>query len=173
MGSEVIDMKKILSGAALAAFIFLPAYAADTLPNSGTYYVVNCGSNVAVEPLAATSGQNVFLKDFNQGGLQKFVLTRKIDPKTKLPTNKYTIKSANEAATLFLKPFPIVDHTAMIDPTPSVFTFKPSAEGIVVESVAQNGDAMYALPAEPFVELRFGPKAEDAKYKWKFVKVED
>ena len=168
-----LSSKKVLSGAALTALFMLPVHADEVLPNTGKYFIVNCGSDVAIEPLGATSGQNVFVKDFNRGGLQKFVVTRKIDPKTKLPTNKYTIKSANEADTLFLKPFPIVEHTAMIDPTVSVFTFKPAADGIVVQSVAQNGDTMYALPAQPFAELRFGPKADDAKYRWKFVKVED
>jgi hypothetical protein len=55
----------------------------DNLPNSGTYFIVSADSKEALQPVAGTAGQNVFLSEYNSSGMQKWVVTRKIDPKTK------------------------------------------------------------------------------------------
>lgn len=140
-----------------------------TLPDSGTYFITNVGSDEAIQPLGATPGQNVFMYPSSKSGMQKWVLIRKIDPITKKPTNRYTIKTAGET-TLYLQPHPSVsDHTSILLPETSTYSFKPTASGILIESVALNGDAMYAFANPPSNnEVRFGPSDGSTKFYWVF-----
>lgn len=147
---------------------------ATPLPDSGTYFIVNAASGDALQPSMASAGQNVFLKEFNKGGLQKWTLVRKVDPATKKPTNRYNIRLAGENAGLHFQPFPAPDHTAMISTDTSVFVLDSGEGGCLVKSVASNGDALYTYPYPPMdTEARFGPSDGSAKFRWNFIAVGD
>lgn len=172
------NIMKSLKTAAVAALltqsaIFAsPALAQGDLPASGTYFIVNCKTEQAVTPLAVTPGNNVFANEFNKSGVQKFTIERKVDLKTKQPTNRYTIKAANEEVTLYLAPHDMSVRTAIMDSSPSTYVLKPSDGAIVVESLKKSGDAMFTLNVPPCTEVRFGPNDGSDKYKWKFVPVQ-
>jgi hypothetical protein len=156
----------------LVAFAPVMAEVTDPLPESGTYFIVSALNEQAVQPAMPSAGQNVLLYDFNKGGVQKWTLTRKVDPKTHLPTNKYNIKLAGESTSLNLQPHPISDATAILG-DPSVYIFQPEEDGIVVRSVDRNGDAMFVVSSPPMKpEVHFGPKDESSKFRWKFVKAD-
>lgn len=142
----------------------------DNLPNSGTYFIVSAETKEALQPVAATVGQNVLLYEYNSSGMQKWVVTRKIDPKTKKPLNSYTIRLAGENNDLYLQPFPAPDHTCMISSGASTFSMAPAAASYVIKSAAQNGDALYTYPYPPMnTEARLGPNDGSQKFHWDFI----
>jgi len=143
---------------------------ADLLPNSGTYFIVSADTKEALQPEGNTAGQNVFLKEFNQSGMQKWIVTRKIDPKTKKPLNRYTIRLSGENADLYLQPFPAAEHTCMISNGASNFSLAKAGDSFQLKSSAQNGDALFAFPSPPsYTEARFGPSDGSTKYSWDFI----
>ncbi|MBS1993820.1 MAG: hypothetical protein JSS86_06245 [Cyanobacteria bacterium SZAS LIN-2] len=152
-------------------FTFGPANSqADPLPNSGTYFIVSADTKEALQPNGPTAGQNVFLYEFNQGGTQKWTVTRKIDPKTKKPLNRYTIRLAGENTDLYLQPFPAPDHTCMVSNGATDYTLAPGGGSFQIKSAALNGDALYTFPSPPGnTEAHFGPADGTAKYKWDFI----
>jgi len=157
---------------AITLFNFSPSALsqADPLPASGTYFIVSADTKEALQPEANTAGQNVFLHEFNQSGMQKWIVKRFIDPKTKKPLNKYTIRLTGENADLYLQPFPAQDHTCMISSGSSNFTLAKAGDSFQLKSSAQNGDALYAFPSPPGnTEARFGPADSAAKFNWDFI----
>lgn len=148
----------------------LPTWAdSDPLPNSGTYFIINASSDEALQPVGPTAGQNVLLYPFNKSGMQKWEINRRIDPATKKPTNKYTIKLAGESGLSF-QPHPVADSSAIISLDPSVFVLEPGDGGLLIKSVQLNGDALYIFPYPPMnTETRFGPDDSSNKFRWKFV----
>lgn len=141
-----------------------------TLPDSGTYFIINSASEEALQPAMASLGQNVLLQTFNRAGAQKWTLNRKIDPSTKKPTNRYTIRLAGESNSLYFQPHPAVDASAIISMDPSVFVLEAGEAGLLLKSVAKNGDALYTLSSPPSdTETRFGPNDGSAKFRWKCI----
>jgi hypothetical protein len=140
---------------------------ADPLPNSGTYFIVSADSKEALQPVGSTVGQNVFLYEFNKSGVQKWTVTRKIDPKTKKPLNRYTIRLAGENNDLYLQPFPSPDHTCMISSGASVCSLAPGGGSFQIKSATLNGAALYTYPSPPGnTEPHFGPADSAQKCKW-------
>lgn len=145
----------------------------DPLPMSGNYFIVSADTKEALQPNEPTSGQNVFLSEYNQSGMQKWTLKRKIDPKTKKPLNSYTIKLMGESNDRHLQPFPAADHTCMISIDPSVFSLSPVGGSFIIKSATLNGDALYTYPSPPGpTEARFGPSDNSAKFQWDFIPAE-
>jgi hypothetical protein len=143
--------------------------AADSLPGSGTYFITNCSSGEALQPVGPTPGQNVLLYPFTKSGMQKWTVTRLIDPKTKQPTNRYTILLAGETPDLVFQPHDIAERTAMISPGKSIYVLEPVDGAVLVKSVKRNGDALYIYPCPPMnTEAHFGPNDNSAKFQWKF-----
>lgn len=143
---------------------------APPLPDSGTYFIVNSASEQALQPVQPSAGQNVYLQSFNKGGMQKWTLTRKIDPASKKPTNRYNIRLAGENTTLQLQPHPVADCPAIVSTDQSTLVIESGEAGFLIKSVAQNGDALSILPAPPSdTETRFSPDDGSAKYRWSFV----
>lgn len=156
---------------ALVALLFaqLAVFAEDVLPDSGTYFIVNADKNLALEPLGATPGQNVFAKPYNKSGMQKWTINRIIDIKTKKPTNRYNIRVAGEVADLNFLPYPVADHTSMLGPEKSVYVLQPLSGAFVIKSVARNGDALFVQEVpESFTDVKFGPSDSTAKFQWVF-----
>jgi hypothetical protein len=140
------------------------------LPDSGTYFIVNVASEQALQPVMPSIGQNVFLQPFTRAGLQKWTINRKIDATTKKPTNRYTIKLAGETDGLNFQPHPSVDSSAIISLDTSVFVLDSSDAGILIKSVAKNGDALNTFSSPPSeTETRFSPDDGSAKFRWKFI----
>jgi hypothetical protein len=143
--------------------------AADSLPGSGIYFITNCSSGEALQPVGPTPGQNVLLYPFTKSGMQKWTVTRLLDPKTKEPTNRYTIQLAGETPDLVFQPHDIAERTAMIGSGKSIFVLEPSNGALLVKSVKRNGDALYIYPYPPMnTEAHFGPSDSSAKFQWKF-----
>lgn len=155
--------------ASLLMCLWMPAQAEVALPNSGTYFMVNSKSGEAVQPLGPTPGNNVFMYEFNKAGAQKWTITRLVDPKTKQPTNRYNIRLAGETEGLNFAPHWMTERTAILDGSKSTFVLAPSGEGLLVKSVAKNGDAMsiYPVPASK-TEVRFLPSDGSDKFLWVF-----
>jgi hypothetical protein len=146
----------------------LAAIADDVLPGSGTYFILNRSSGEALQPVAASVAQNVLMSPFDKSGSQKWTITRFLDPVTKKPTNRYNIRLAGEFQGLELQPHPSVsDHTALISIDKSVFVMQPKGDGLLLKSVAKNGDAMciYPVPNDR-AEVRFGACDDSDKYVW-------
>lgn len=166
---------KILQRAAilvsLLAFTSGPTIAeVPALPDTGTYFIVNSQSDEALQAGAASIGQSVFAQEFNKGGLQKWAVTRKIDPKTKKPTNRYTVRLGGEIPGLNFQPHPVTDSNAIISMDTSVFVLESGEGGYLVKSVAKNGDALCIYPSPPsYTETRFAPSDGSAKFRWKFI----
>lgn len=140
------------------------------LPDSGTYFIVSALNEEALEPGEAGVGQNVGLREFSRSGMQKWLLTRKIDASTKKPTNRYNIRLAGESQDLNFQPHPVAGMQAIISTDKSVFVLEPGDAGFLVKSVARNGDALYALVSPPSSdEAHFGPSDGSAKFRWKFI----
>ncbi len=153
----------------------VPSIGAETAeppkyPDSGTYFIVNAQSEQALQPVGASAGQNVYMAEFTKGGAQKWTITRKIDPVTKKPTNRYTIRLAGDNQGLNFQPHPSVDGSAIISTDTSVFVLDPGEAGYLVKSVSKNGDALFIYPSPPSeTETRFGPNDGSAKFRWKFI----
>jgi hypothetical protein len=169
-------LRTISLAVAAVAFSYLPVAAEETitqvltLPNTGTYFIVNADNGEALQPVAASLGQNVFTHEFNKSGTEMWAITRKIDPVTHKPTNRYTVKLAGQAPSLNFQPHPATDSSAIVSTDASVFVLEPDQSGIVVKSVAKNGDALYIYPSPPGpTETRFGPSDGSKKYHWAFI----
>jgi hypothetical protein len=163
--------RKIAIISMLLALFAVPAMAdIDALPDSGTFFIVNVSNEQALQPVGASIGQNVQLYEFKKGGTQKWTITRKIDLITKRPTNRYNIRLAGETPGLNFQPHPVTDSSAIISIEPSVFVLDAGETGILVKSVAKNGDALYIYPSPPGnTETRFGPDDGSTKFRWKFI----
>lgn len=149
---------------ALAAPVF-----AISLPDTGTYFIINNSSGEALQPVGAMVGQNVLMYTADKGGLQKWLVTRNIDPKTKKPTNRYNIRLAGENGELYLQPHDIAGATSILLPDRSTFVLEAGEDGIIVKSVKRNGDAMFIFPYPPMnAEARFGPSDGSSKFMWTF-----
>lgn len=145
----------------------------DGLPETGTYFILNAMSDQAMQPPMSSAGQNVLLYNFDKGGSQKWAVTRKVDPATNKPTNKYNIKLAGDSTQLYLHPHPIAASTAILSSDPTVYILQPEADAVAVRSVELNGDAMYMVSNPPMnAEVHFGAKDESSKFRWKFVKAD-
>lgn len=141
----------------------------DPLPNSGTYFITSNSNEEALQPNGAMVAQNVFTNEFTKSGMQKWTIDRKIDIKTKKPTNRYTIRLAGENMHLFFQPHPISDHTAMVGDDKAVYVFEKTDNGLVIKSVGLNGDALYSAPNPPMnTEVKFGPNDGSNKFRWTF-----
>jgi hypothetical protein len=157
----------------LIAFAPAIAESEDGLPDTGTYFILNALNEQAMQPAGLTAGQNVLLYEYNKGGTQKWTVTRKVDPVTHKPTNKYNVKLAGDSTQLYLQPHPITTATAILGGDPTVYIMQPETDGVVVRSVERNGDAMFIVSSPPMnPEVHFGPKDESSKFRWKFVKAE-
>lgn len=149
--------------------VLVPAFA-DALPNTGTYFIVSKSSGEAIQPVGGTPGQNVLLYPYNKSGMQKWSVTRHIDPKTKQPTNRYNICLAGETPDLEFQPHDIQDRTALITPGKSVMVLEPKNDALLIKSVKRNGDALFVFPYPPAnSEARFGPSDDSAKFLWDFI----
>ncbi len=160
----------------LLALLLVLSFTAPTaafsqdLPNTGTYFILNALNDEALQPNGGTAGQNVFLAEYTKSGMQKWTVTRKIDPKTKQPTNRYTIRLAGDSTKLYLAPFPAPNHTSMLDPNPSVYILQPQGDDLVIRSVDRNGDSLCCVANPPGPsEVQIQPKDETSKFQWKFV----
>ncbi len=169
-------MKNVALAAAATLIVLssLPGQAEPApLPNSGTYFITNMSSDEALQPVAGSTGQNVYVYEFKKSGMQKWAIDRKLDPKTKKPTNRYTIKLAGEAADLNFEPHPATDSSAILGMDKSTFVLESGEAGILIKSVAKNGDALYIYPNPPMdTETRFGPNDDSTKFRWKFTVAE-
>lgn len=148
---------------------FVLSAAAATLPDTGTYFIINKGSGEALQPNGPSVGQNVLCMEANKSGMQKWTVTRIIDPATKKPTNRYTIKLAGENPDLQLHPHDIADACALLNNGKSTMVLDAKEDGIIVKSVSRNGDAMYSYPSPPmYSETHFGPSDGSGKFLWIF-----
>ncbi|HEY9677513.1 MAG TPA: hypothetical protein V6C76_05865 [Drouetiella sp.] len=166
---------KVVALLALAVSFALTSKAAlaGELPATGTYFIINALNDQALEPLGGTPGQNVFLREFSKSGMQKWNIVRKIDPKTKQPTNRYTIKLAGDSTQLFLAPFPMPNHTSILDSSAHTYILQPLGDNLVVRCVERNGDSLCAVTVpELATEVQIQPKDDSTKFQWKFVKTE-
>lgn len=65
---------------------------------------------------------------------------------------------------------PSVDSSAIINLDTSVFVLDSSDAGILIKSVAKNGDALNTFSSPPSeTETRFSPDDGSAKFRWKFI----
>lgn len=145
----------------------LPVNADVKLPDTGTYFIVNASSGEALQPVDASPGQNVMAAPMTKAGAQKWHLTRKIDPKTKKPTNRYTIRLAGEIPDLNFQPHGVADRPAIISSGTSVMVLEPGADGFLIKSVTRNGDALFIYPVpEIGTEAHFGPNDGSSKFRW-------
>lgn len=164
-----MNLTKTIIGLAAALITTIVPALADTLPESGTYYIINNGSGEALQPVGPTPGQNVLLYPANKSGMQKWTITRLIDVHTKKPTNRYEIKLAGENGELNFQPHDIADRTALILPEKSVMVIDAQDAGLLVKSVKRNGDALFAFPYPPLnSEARWGASDGSTKYLWTF-----
>ncbi len=157
----------------------LPAYSQtnsasvqlDKLPNSGTYFVINAASTEALQPNAPSLGQNIFAVEFNRGGTQKWKLDRKIDPITKKPLNRYTMKLDGENGELNFQTHPsVADRPPILGMEQSTFTLEPGPDGFLFKSVEKNGDALFIAPQSiGNTETKFGPSDGSKKFRWNFL----
>jgi hypothetical protein len=166
--------QKVALTVSMVALACAPSLAqVNGLPDSGTYFIVNVASEEALQPVGASIGQNVFMSEFNKGGLQKWSIKRKFDLTTKKPTNRYTIALAGETTGLNFQPHPVADCSAIISIDPSVMVLEKGDAGLLVKSVAKNGDALYIAPSPPGpTETRFGPDDGSTKFRWKFIQAD-
>lgn len=158
---------------------FIPSYSQpggtvniDPLPNTGTYYIIPMGTNDALEPNAAMTGQNVFLKEFNRGGTQQWKVNRKIDPVTNQPLNRYTIRLAGENEELNFQPHPSVGAAIpIVGLDKAVYELQATQGGVFVRSVDRNGDGLFYNRNGSYVEPHFGPIDGSPKFVWNFLNV--
>ncbi len=172
-------IKLVFAIISLLLTTYIPSYSQpggtvnlDSLPKTGTYYIIPMGTNDALQPNAAMSGQNVFLTEFNKGGTQQWKVNRKIDPVTKRPTNRYTIRLAGENEELNFQPHPSVGSAIpIVGLDKAVYELQATQGGVIVKSVGRNGDAMYYTRTASFTEPHFGPNDGTAKFIWNFLDV--
>lgn len=172
-------IQKMAIAISLAAATIVPTIAPSmaevpTLPNTGTYFIVNLANEQALEAGQASAGQYVGTREFTKAGLQKWAINRKIDIKTKKPTNRYTIRLAGEITNLNFQPHPVSSMQSIISFDPSVFVLAPAESGFQIKSVPRNGDALCILESPPsYTETRFGPSDGSDKFLWKFIPAEE
>jgi hypothetical protein len=172
-------IKLVFAIISLLLTAYLPAYSdngaavnIDPLPNTGTYYIIPMGTNDALQPNAATLGQNVFLTEFNRSGMQQWKINRKIDPVTNQPTNRYSIRLAGENEELNFQPHPSVGSAIPIVGLDKVtYELQATQGGVFVKCVERNGDAMYYNRTATFTEPHFGPNDGSPKFIWNFLNI--
>ena len=155
--------------------IKLNAVTNETPLPSGTYYIVN--NNLALTPPDAMPGQNVFLKPFNRGGLQQWIVTRSGTGKN----ISYTLRLAGETDGLWFQPYAVKEHTPVVGSRSGNISLKivpvPNDPAHwYIKSVRYNGDAMhsYLFSRELPMEIRFDPAEENSsKYLWQFEAVKE
>lgn len=136
---------------------------------TGDYFIVN-DDNLALTPLNPTVGENVFLRNFNHGGMQQWHITRTPNATT------YTIKLVGSDA-MFFQPYYVPDHTPMIGPGKSIsFRIVPAAGSTqrwLIKSLKYNGDALHSYVFSPNLptEMRFNPSDGGRKFMWHFVRI--
>ncbi len=168
-------IEKMAIAISLVAATIVPTIAPSmaevpSLPNTGTYFIVNLANEQALEAGQASMGQYVGTREFTKAGLQKWAIKRKIDIKTNKPTNRYTISLAGETTGLNFQPHPVSAMQSIISNDTSVFVLAPAESGFQVKSVARNGDALCILESPPsYTETRFGPSDGTDKFLWKFI----
>jgi hypothetical protein len=168
MGGKL--MKIALATLSLVTLALAPVAMAvpDALPNTGMYFITNSGNSEALQPVAASAGQNVGTKEFNKGGSQKWMITRQLDPKTGKPSNRYTIRLGGDNEGLKLQPHPAIETATIISSDGAVFVLEPGEGGMVLKK--SNGDALYVAPNPPmYTEAKWGPDDGSPKYRWNFV----
>ncbi len=145
-----------------------------TLPDSGTYFIVNNDTGQALQPNGPTLGQNVFLMEFTRGGTQKWAITRRVDPRTNQPTNRCTIRLANENRDLNFEPHPSVsDNCPILGLDKATFALELNGDGVVIKSVSHGGDALFPYSQESdHGEPRFAPNDGSAKFRWTFIRAD-
>ena len=144
-----------------------------TLPNTGTYFIVNLSNEEALTAGQASMGQFVATREFTKAGLQKWAVKRKIDLKTNKPTNRYTISLAGEITGLNFQPHPVAEMQSLLSNDTSIFVLAPVESGFNVKSVAKNGDALRIHESPPsYCETRFAPSDGSDKFLWKFIPAE-
>lgn len=168
-------MKIVCAIVALILSAYLPAFSdtmvnIDPLPNTGTYFIINSATHYALQPGAPSLGQSVFLKEYNRSGTQQWVLTRKFDPVTNQPTNRYTIRLAGEARDLNFQPHPSVSSMKpIIGLDSAVYAIEPSQGGFLVKSVEKNGDAMYSQQSSGEAAPAFAANDGSTAFLWNFL----
>lgn len=130
---------------------------------AGTYYIVNVETGEAITPAMSSSGQNVFLQDFNKDGTQKWKLVSK--------GKKYNIL-LNGFNDLFFQAHPSVkDHTPIISlPTggSDQYTIEATPSGYWVIK-DRNGNYLNAFNTSTDNEMRFGAVSGGSKlHLWEF-----
>ena len=144
--------------------------ATTVLPNTGIYFIISADSNEALQPMAPTLGQSIKLYPFDKGGSQKWVLTRKINPVTKKPTDRYTIRSTGGDSLYFTLP-PAPQMSSTVGGPAYEYTLAPGTVGLTIKQ--KNGDALYLHTDAPYnSQALFGPDDGTPKFRWNVVKVE-
>lgn len=148
---------------------------AASLPATGVYYIVNNGTGQALEPNAPSLGQNVFMVSFKRSGVQKWKVTRKVDPRTNQATNRCTIRLAGENRELNLEPHPSVsDRCPILGLDVAVFSLALEGDGVVIKSVSHGGDALYPYSQEGDQgEPRFARNDGSPSFRWTFIPAEE
>ena len=148
------------------------AVANQTPLAGGTYFIIN--NDLALTPVDAGPGQNVFLKPFNRCGLQQWIITRTGSGNT----ISYTIRLAGEVDGLWLQGYPVKDHTPVIGTRSGNISYRivpvPDQPGYwYIKSLRYNDDALHAFlfSKELPMELRFDPAENGSKYLWQFEEV--
>jgi hypothetical protein len=161
-------VNSFVAACAVLVAVAAPVFAIS-LPNTGTYFIINNSSSEALQPAGAMVGQNVLMYAADKSGMQKWLVTRNIDPKTKKPTNRYSIQLAGENGDLYLQPHDIAGAASILLQDKSTFVLEAGEDGILVKSPKRNGDAMFIFPSPPmYAEARFGPSDGSAKFMWTF-----
>jgi hypothetical protein len=164
-------MKSVLAIMSLVVGLMTvsPAFADyEALPNTGTYFITNAANQEALQPAASSVGQNVETVEYSKSGSQKWLVTRKIDPKTDKPLNKYTIRLAGDNADLKLQPHPAIDSKTIISTDGAVFSMDPGEQGLLLKK--SNGDALYSKVNPPMAsEACWGADDGSPKFRWSFV----
>jgi hypothetical protein len=133
----------------------------------GTYFILNKKNNLALTPTAPSVMQNIFLKNFNKGGLQKWNLI-------KLQNGNYHIKLEN--SDLFFQPHSMQERTAVVSTLKENASFQITAvngklTSWQIKSNYFNGDAMRSLVLSPeFIEVRFEPATNTNEFEWEFIR---
>jgi hypothetical protein len=169
-----MKFSNVLISSIVALASALPAYCQNSpLPNTGTYFIVNQACGEALQPVGVTPGQNVYVYPYDKGGRQKWSLTRQVNPKTHLPTDRYVMKLLSEGEGTNFNPHDMQERPPVLGYSPSTLQLKPVGDAYEIRSVAMNGDALCVFHVEnSFTETRFKPTDNSDKFLWKFTPAE-
>ena len=155
----------------LAAGPALAQGGATATVHAGTYYVVSVSTGLALQPPMPVAGNNVFLLPFHHGGAQRWVLRPVADARTGKPTGRFTLQ-LDGAAPLYLQPYPVPGHTAIVGSARSAsYQLRPVGGGHVeIRNHQLNGDALHAVPAGPLpTEAQLAPSDGSTAFQWDLV----